>query len=294
MILKLKPIFMDKIWGGRLLKELFHYETSDQCGECWGISAHPSASNGIDHPTFKDVTLRTLYKTHPELFGHYQAEEFPILVKLIHAQEDLSIQVPPDDLYAQRFKSYGKEECWTILNAQEEASLYMGHSFNTPEALLQSLNQGTFMSKIKKHPVQVGDFYYIPTGTLHAIGAGIVLLEVQQSSDLTFRLFDYHRLENGHPRTLHLEDALAVMHFPDQPVLRQPQNTFFDYQINTYHEPSSKTADRHGDYVFVMEGEGYLNETPVKKGDFLMVSSFHPYEIKGSLTLQTTQIVKKH
>ncbi len=207
-----------------------------------------------------------------------------------HFMKTSSFQVHPDDAYAKRFNSYGKEECWTILNAQDEASLYTGHSFDTPEALLQSLHQGTFMSKIKKLPVQPGDFYYIPTGTLHAIGAGIVLLEVQQSSDLTFRLFDYHRLENGQPRTLHLEDALAVMHFPDKPILRAPQDTFFDYQLNTFNESSSKTAHLHGDYVFVMEGEGYLNETPVKKGDFLMVSSLHPYEIKGSITLQTTQL----
>lgn len=290
MVLKFQPLFMDKIWGGQKLKELYGYETSDECGECWGISGHSVASNMISSDPYQGYTLRSLYQSHRSLFGDYPLDEFPILIKLIHAKEDLSIQVHPDNAYAQRFKSLGKEECWTILENEEGAFLYLGHPYTEKAQIKKALENKSLLNDIKKIKVEPGDFYYIPAGTLHAIGAGIVLLEVQQSSDLTFRLYDYDRLENGQPRELHIEDALSVMRFPDSPLLTIPQDKYFHYSILNVEKNHQRIAHQYGDYGFVMAGEGLIDDQFFKAGDFFMVPSQQTYELRGSLKIQLTQL----
>lgn len=293
MVIRFKPMFFDKIWGGSSLQDIYPGLTSNQCGECWGISALEKASNFIDHPDFEGLTLRQLFKDRPDLFGHYPADEFPVLVKLINAEDALSVQVHPDDAYASMFNSLGKEECWTILSTQPNAELIIGHQFKTAEDLKAALTEKTFMDQVQRIKVKPGDFFYIPTGTLHAIGAGITLLEVQQSSDLTFRLYDYDRLEDGSPRPLHVEDSIAVMRFPDGPIHTRPRDTFFHYQLEDNKRPRSKTADSYGDYIYIVEGEGIINEREVRRGDFLMIPAKTSYTVQGPLKIQTTQLIAK-
>lgn len=286
MVIKFKPVTVDKIWGGSKFQTLYNYDTSDKCGECWGISAHKSNSSIISNSKFKGMTLRQLYNSNRELFGNYKEDEFPILVKIIDAKDNLSIQVHPDNEYAKQFGSLGKEECWYILDADPNTEIIIGHKANDKSEIENAINNNSFEYIYNSFPVQKGDFFYIDAGTLHAICTGTTILEVQQSSDITYRLFDYNRLENGKPRDLHLQESLDVLNFPDNKVSRTHKNRFFNYDLITNKITSTNTSSKHGDYIFIIEGTGTFNGVNVKKGDFLMVSSNQEYKVEGNLHYQ--------
>lgn len=288
MIFKLEPVFMDKIWGGDKLKNNYHFNVSDKCGECWGISAHKSASSVITNTSFKGLSLRELYQSNRELFGNYDSDEFPILVKIIDASDHLSIQVHPDDTYAFQFDSYGKEECWYVLDADPDTSIIIGHHAKTKEEFQDALENHTLETLCNVFPIKKGDFFYIEAGTLHAIRKGTMILEVQQSSDITYRVYDYNRLENGKPRELHVKEALDVVKIPSNDVIKTHHNRYFNYEILTNQTLSKHTSSIHGDYIFIMEGEGVFDQIPVRKGDFLMVSSSVDYTVFGNLRYQKT------
>lgn len=286
MIIKLEPVFFDKIWGGKKLKQNYNFPVSDTCGECWGISAHKSASSKVLHKEFYGLTLRELYKEHRELFGHYKEDEFPILVKVIDASDNLSIQVHPEDNYAKQFDSLGKEECWYILDTDPGTDIIIGHKATTKDEFEKSIENGTLENLCKQFPVKKGDFFYIEAGTLHAICKGTTILEVQQSSDITYRVYDYNRLQDGKPRDLHVKEALDVVHIPDKELVTKHKETFFKYDIITNTTLSKQKASKYGDYIFIIEGEGHFDKTPVRKGDFLMINSGADYTVFGNIKYQ--------
>lgn len=217
-IIKLTPIFKEKVWGGKNLATQFNYELpSGQTGECWGISGHENGTNAIEDGKWAGKTLRKLWEEEPHLFGLSTQKEFPLLVKLIDAQEDLSIQVHPDDEYAKQKENYayGKTECWYIISAEPGAELVLGHNAETETELKEFAAEKKWNELFRRVPVKAGDFIYVPSGTVHAIGAGIVLLEVQQSSDITYRFYDYDRPgQDGKLRELHIEDSIACTMVP--------------------------------------------------------------------------------
>lgn len=286
MIIKLEPVFFDKIWGGNKLKTNYNFNVSDVCGECWGISAHKTASSKVMHKDYQGMTLRELYRDHRELFGNYESDEFPILVKIIDASDNLSIQVHPEDEYASQFDSLGKEECWYILDTEPNTDIIIGHKAKTKDEFKNAIENGTLENLCRQFPVKQGDFFYIEAGTLHAICKGTTILEVQQSSDITYRVYDYNRLQDGKPRDLHVKEALDVVAIPDTPLVTEHKETYFTYDILTNTTLSSHTASKHGDYIFVMEGEGHFDKTPVRKGDFIMVPSNNNYKVFGNLKYQ--------
>lgn len=289
MVIKLQPVFIDKIWGGDSLQKTFHYPSGSTCGEAWGISAHKSFSSTISNTKYKGLTLRELYQNHRHLFGFYEENEFPILVKLIDATSDLSIQVHPDNAYAKRENSLGKEECWTILEARKDASILIGHTAQNKEEFKQAIVNKTVLDICKMHPIKAGDFFYIESGTVHAILAGTMLLEVQQSSDITYRIYDYDRTDqHNKKRALHIDNALDVIHFPDHELQTKPTQEFFHYSVHEVTKDTFLVASKYGDYLFILEGEGYIDELFIQKGDFLMIPANNAYHIIGTLKYQKT------
>ncbi len=288
MILKLEPKFFDKIWGGKKLKDNYHYPTGDNCGECWGISAHPNGSSIISSSPYKGKTLKELFENHKKLFGNYKGSEFPILVKIIDATDNLSIQVHPGNEHAKKENSLGKEECWYILDADKKTEIIIGHKASSIEQLRNGIKNNTLEELCNSFPIEKDDFFYINAGTLHAIRKGTTLLEVQQSSDITYRLYDYNRLQNGKPRDLHVKQALEVLSVPDEHVHRKHRNTYFTFDILENKTLTNNLAHKHGDYIFIIEGQGTFDKKPVKKGDFLMVTSSSKYQVFGNLKYQKT------
>jgi len=214
--MKLRPHISETVWGGTRLIESYGIDPGGRANaaEAWVLSAHPKGCSVIETGPFAGRTLAELYAERPELFGSDCAgkEKFPIIVKLIDAKEDLSLQVHPrDGDEALRFGEAGKNECWFILEAPPGAKLYMGlREAITRAQFAAAIENKTIMGYVQAFEVEEGDFFFIPAGTLHAIGKGVLLAEVQQSSDTTYRVYDYNRLYNGKPRELHVEQAQAV------------------------------------------------------------------------------------
>lgn len=284
MILKLKPVFKSKIWGGTKLKNLFHYQTEEpNIGECWGVSAIPGSESTIVSSPFDGWSLKRLWEEKKDLFGNHPATQFPLLVKFIDAADDLSIQVHPDDAYASKVHSYGKTECWTILDADPDSTILVGHHAKTKEEFLNYIDAGRYLELVKRYPLKKGDRFFIEPGTIHAICKGTTLLEIQQSSDLTYRFYDYGRLENGKPRQLHLEDAIAVSKITDDQIRTNFENPFFDVIDSV---PSgNRTAGPHGDFLIVLSGSGNLDTNPALAGEFYFVPALQSFSIHGTLSI---------
>ena len=222
----LKPVFKEKIWGGNKLKEEFNLDTpSDKTGEAWIISAHRNGVSQVISPKeYEGMGLDELYKNHREIFGEELDDTFPLLVKILDASDNLSVQVHPDDEYASIHEGageLGKTECWYIVSAEEDAEIVYGHNAQTKEEFVKAIEEGKWNELLRKVKVKKGDFFDVPYGTVHAIGKGIVILETQQSSDTTYRVYDYDRTDNeGNKRELHIEDSINVSKIPHKdPVL---------------------------------------------------------------------------
>ena len=216
-----KILFLDSplremIWGGNYFKKVLNLTNEDKdFGEYWTVSGYSSFPSIIKNGKYKGMSLDNLYKSHPELFNNSKSKEFPILVKLIATSSDLSVQVHPDDEYAKRDNDLGKTESWLILSSHKGKIVY-GHNALTKEELIKKAKNNDF-SFLDYYEVKKGNFIKVPSGTIHALGKNLVLLEVQQSSNLTYRLYDYDRLDkNGKKRELHLDKALDVINVPNK------------------------------------------------------------------------------
>jgi len=202
--LKMIPVFKDYIWGGTKLKESYN-KKSDMpvIAESWEVSTHPDGLSRIANGEFAGKTLK-------EVLGF----DLPILIKFIDATDNLSLQVHPDDDYARAKEGdRGKNEMWYIAEAEPGAELILGFKEKLSEDELRELiNSGNILSKVSHIPVKAGDCYCIPAGMIHAIGKGIVIVEVQQSSNVTYRVYDYDRRDDdGNPRQLHIDKAIDVL-----------------------------------------------------------------------------------
>ncbi|KGP71181.1 mannose-6-phosphate isomerase, class I [Pontibacillus yanchengensis] len=217
----LQPIFKERIWGGTTLKEKFGYDIpSATTGECWAISAHKNGQSTVKNGEFKGKTLDQVWEDAPHVFGHYNSEVFPLLTKILDANKDLSVQVHPDDEYAHKHEGeneYGKTECWYIIDCSPNAELIFGHHAHSRQELEQMISEGKWDHLLRRVSIKPGDFYYVPSGTIHAIGEGTLVLETQQSSDTTYRVFDYNRTDQeGNQRELHLQQAIDVTTVPHE------------------------------------------------------------------------------
>ncbi len=221
--LKFAPIFKDKIWGGTRLKELFHKDFSPlpNCGESWELSGVPGNISEVNNGFLAGNNLQEIIEIYmgdlvgEKVFERY-GTDFPLLIKLLDTQSYLSIQVHPDDIYAKKHHhSQGKTEMWVVLDATPDAEIITGFNKEVSrEEYLEHLNNGRLKEILNTEIARKGDVYFIPAGRIHAIGGGITLLEIQQSSDITYRVYDWDRKdESGNTRELHTEQALEVLDF---------------------------------------------------------------------------------
>jgi len=220
--LKFQPILKDKIWGGEKLKEEFNKKSnSKELGESWEISTVPGDISIVSRGELKGQSLQEILETYKEeLLGHQNfkrfSTSFPLLIKFIDAKEDLSIQLHPNDnLAKKRHNSFGKTEMWYVMQADEDANLIVG--FNkamTKETYLKHLKEKTLIDVLNFDNVKEGDTYFIEAGRVHAIGAGVLLAEIQQTSDVTYRVYDWDRVDSkGNERELHNDIALDAFDF---------------------------------------------------------------------------------
>ena len=215
-LLMLRPVLHNKIWGGRRLEE-FGYDLPDgPVGECWGISAHPHGDCMVDGGPYGGMTLSQLWDEQHELFAGAEGDRFPLLVKILDARDDLSIQVHPDDAYAAAHEggSLGKHECWYVLDAHSHGQIIVGQRCHSCEEFARMAREGRWDLVENLVPIKEGDFFDIKPGTVHAILGETLILETQQSSDVTYRVYDYNRQQaDGSLRELHLEKAMDVIDY---------------------------------------------------------------------------------
>ena len=297
-ILKLKPACKDYIWGGTKLMTEYHKAFSgNRLAETWELSCHPDGPSVIANGMFAGRTLREYIAAEGKrvLGSNCQIfSEFPILIKLIDAKDNLSIQVHPNNIDALADEQqYGKTEMWYVLEAGAEAGLYYGFQKEITKAeFRRRIQDGTLLEVLNRVPVHKGDLFYIPAGTLHAIGKDIVIAEIQQSSNVTYRVFDYNRVgADGMPRKLHVDQAVEVTHC-------RPPRTGYNFgghlARGAYFTVDAVKAPYAGDCdeesftsVLVLDGAGHVccgGETlDCRKGDSL----FLPAE-SGAFTLGGT------
>lgn len=217
-----KPILKDRIWGGTKLSSELNKEIPTQTtGESWEISTVPGDISVVANGIYKGTNLNELIEQYPEevlgkkihkRFGF----DFPLLFKFLDAKDDLSIQLHPnDELAKKRHNSFGKTEMWYVMQADDDARLIVGfNEKSSPEEYLKNLNNKTLVSILDQVPVKKGDVFFLETGTIHAIGAGIVIAEIQQTSDITYRIYDFDRKDaNGNTRELHVDLALEAINY---------------------------------------------------------------------------------
>ena len=212
----IKPAIKDYIWGGTRLRDEFGKESdTERLAESWELSCHPDGESLVASGESEGMALSGFVNEHPEAVGKFfhSGDTFPVLVKLIDARDDLSVQVHPDDEYALRTEGQlGKTEMWYVMDCEPGAELVYGFSSEiSREEFRAAIEENTLMDKVNRVPVKKGDVFFITPGTLHAIGRGILIAEIQQNSNVTYRVYDYGRTgADGKPRELHIEKALDV------------------------------------------------------------------------------------
>jgi mannose-6-phosphate isomerase len=211
----LAPSGKDYLWGGNRLKTEYGKDIElTPLAETWECSVHPNGPCYAISGEHKGMTLAEIIKLHPEYVGH-KNNQIPVLIKFIDAAKDLSVQVHPSDEYAREYENgqNGKTEMWYVLEAKEGAKLVWGFEHKvTKEILEKDITDGTLQNDLHYVPVHKGDVFLIESGTVHAIGEGILLAEIQENSDLTYRLYDYNRRDkNGNLRELHFDKAVQVL-----------------------------------------------------------------------------------
>ena len=308
-ILFLEPVFKQMIWGGRQLADHFGYEIpGDRTGECWAVSAHPNGDCVVREGAYQGKTLSQLWREEPGLFGNSDLDRFPLLVKIIDAKDDLSIQVHPDDAYAGENEngSLGKTECWYILDCPEGASLVVGHNAGSRQELREMIEQERWEELIREIPVKKGDFIQINPGTVHAIKGGLMILETQQNSDITYRVYDYGRLTDGKPRQLHVKQSIDVITVPApsaadsvKSALALPENTMNEliscdyYTVWKLDVAGVMSFEQTHPFLImsVIEGEGSVDGRRICKGDhFILPQGYGTAELRGEMTLIASSV----
>jgi len=302
-ILFLEPVLKSMIWGGNKLETEFGFHIpNNHTGECWAISAHQNGDCTIKNGIYHGYTLSWLWENHKEEFGYAEGDVFPLLIKIIDAKEDLSIQVHPDAEYARRNENWalGKTECWYVLDCEKDGEIIIGHNAKDKQELRDMVYSDQWDKLIKVQAIKKGDFFQIEPGTIHAIKKGTLILETQQNSDITYRLYDYGRLENGKPRELHIEKSIDVINCPHVNIeVGKKVKETEQYQIEELIHCDQYTVEKvilHGEQSFIQDkkfknvtvisGSGTVDSINVKKGDsFLLPFNYGTYQLRGNMEL---------
>ncbi|MDR3185243.1 MAG: class I mannose-6-phosphate isomerase [Christensenellaceae bacterium] len=301
-IFKLKPVLKDYIWGGERLKCEWGKEgEADRIAESWELSAFPQNESCVDNGAYKGYTISALGEKIPNIFGEKVRDLscFPLLIKIIDACGDLSIQVHPDDDFALKIENQlGKSESWYIASASLGASIYLGFNREvTKDELRSAIENNNLCTLLNRIEVCEGDFFFVPAGTVHALLAGVTVVEIQESSSLTYRIYDYGRIDkNGNSRELHIEKALQVIDtkkldvsqktheyiYENQNRLRKLASTRF-FTVNEILVYGSYQIGKKDTFVTltVVSGVGCIDNESIKKGDTILISADYFATVKG-------------
>lgn len=308
------PLFFDviprkAIWGGTKARSYFGYDVPDGTGQVWAFAAQPDGDTVCRNGAYAGMGMRELFEREPELFAS-RYDRFPFIISLVTPEDDLSIQVhPTDDVSQAMGYDHGKNEAWVMLDVDAEASLAYGLN-DTVEHAVARIGSGDVDGLFRTLPTSKGEFFYIPAGTVHALGRGNVAYEVQQSTDLTFRIFDYGRVDaQGNPRPLDINRAsesicsapaavnetLDFVH-PEARIEDVDGSCVTEYIANdAFCITSIKTRGSSvlplSGYLLctVSEGEGRVNGAPVRFADnFLIPATSEEVRLEGSFTLMIT------
>lgn len=296
MIFKLKSPVKDYIWGGTKLRDEFGKESDcERIAESWELSCHHDGLSIIEK---MNIPLVEFLAEHSEYLGENckKFDDFPILIKLIDARDNLSIQVHPDDKYALEHEGeHGKTEMWYIIDCEPDSSIIYGFKDKiTKKEFRQAIENNTLLDKVNVVPVKKGDVFMIKAGTLHAIGKGILLVEIQQSSNTTYRIYDYDR-----GRELHIKNALDVTKRTPLPIPEQhPEKRllarcryFRVYKENIYNESKWHNSKKSFTHVLILDGEGKIwshydehfnDNRDFKKGDSFFITAGSRWQITGT------------
>ena len=316
--IKLKPAFKDYLWGGTRLRDDFGKDCDfDKIAESWELSCHKDGNSVVADGEFAGLTLaqyiekegKSVLGTNCEKF-----ENFPILIKLIDAKDNLSVQVHPNNEYAQRVEGeYGKTEMWYVVDCDEGASLLYGFKHNiTKEEFRERIENNTLLEVTNSVPVKKGDVFFIEAGTLHAIGKGILIAEIQQNSNTTYRIYDYGRVgADGKPRQLHIDKAVDVTNlcpakpYPQsEPVdmggwtkKRLAKCEYFTVDVINVDPSAALEADKSSFVnILVLDGGCVLSSegndaVELKKGDSVFIpAGLGKFELTGKCSAVMTHI----
>lgn len=311
-ILFLEGKFREKIWGGKRLREIYSYDIpSDKTGEYWAISDMGDMSSVITNGEFKGKSLEEVYQKHKDLFGNPKEATFPLLVKIIDANTDLSIQVHPDDVMAKELEdSRGKTECWYILN-EDPASIIYGLKVADKKEAIRLIDERKWDELLREVPARKGDFFFVEAGTVHAIKKGSLILEIQQASDITYRLYDYDRKDDdGKLRDLHLEESKkAIKINKNKEKIEEfereglkgrilTRNKYFE--VYEYKIVGISEFEKEKPYLLysVVDGSGEIiiedKSYEIEKGDFfILTNDVKKFDFKGDLSLVEASTVSE-
>lgn len=315
-ILKLNPVFKDYIWGGTRLRDEFHLKTDmDPVAEGWMLACHKDGMNTIDGGEFDKKTLKeVLDETGSEKMLGENSKKFPyfpVLIKIIDAKDNLSIQVHPDNDYARKVENeYGKTEIWYVLDAEDGAQLIYGFKDKISKAdFRKAIENNTLPEVLNSVEVKKGDLFFIEAGTVHAIGKGTLIAEIQQNSNATYRVYDYGRVgKDGKPRELHIDKAVDVTVTEPPKYGTKPFGeaesipggkkqlltkcdlfTVYRYDCKTKIRLNAGSDSFH--HLLAVDGSGKINGRNFSKGDsFFVPASFGEYTIEGSAEIILTKI----
>jgi mannose-6-phosphate isomerase len=279
-----EPIFMERIWGGRLLEKEFGKALPEdkKIGEAWEIVDRPEAQSTVREGPLRGQTLHDLWTTRrAEIFGQVpDGPRFPLVIKLLDAQEKLSLQVHPPAPVAAKLGGEAKSEFWYVMKADAGAKLYVGLREPTSEDdFRRCIDDGTVVDRIQSIPVKAGDAMFLPAGRFHAIGAGTLLVEVQQNSDSTYRVFDWNRTDDrGEKRALHIEEALQSIDFDDcNPELITPSGEVLLqddlFEIQKWNVETAREIAPPGQFaiVCILEGVVSIGDVRVRPGEVCLI-----------------------
>jgi mannose-6-phosphate isomerase len=310
---KFSPVAQERIWGGSKLKECFHVHCEPPIGEYWVLSGHPNGTSVVVNGELAGKTLTELIEEYPQAYlGHSPQKRFPLLIKFLEASDDLSVQIHPDDQYAQEKEGdYGKTEAWYILDCQEDTKINYGHSFTSRDEYLAAVKEKRVADFLCYQEIEKDQLVSVPSQTLHALLAGTILIEIQQTSDVTYRVYDWDRVDaEGNSRELHIDKAADVMTYDNiqssegvdtkRRMLVETDTVqhehfvtcpYFVIEKVTVKEESYRIQPgREGnpDILIVAEGEGVLHSgdgfEPLKlrQGDTILIpSSIQEYEVRA-------------
>lgn len=305
--LKFRPIAKERIWGGRHLTSYFQLDEPGEIGEVWTLSDHPNGTSVCINGPFAGQTLTDIVANHPKWYlGKRETSRFPLLIKFIHAEQDLSVQIHPEDAYAKEHEDdWGKTEAWYILEAEDGAQINYGHTFPDKTTYLRAVAQGNVSDYLNYRAVRPDDFVFVPARTLHALMRGVMLIEIQQTSDVTYRVYDWDRVDSqGKSRALHVDKAADVLHYDqrlptnerkvlrEEPGLRHEhlvQCPYFTIDKWEVSQNATITSGKCGqpDVLIVAHGEGTLHyrhngAITLRQGDTVLIpSDFIAYTIRA-------------